>query len=123
MDDEITLLETFRAKCGVPYAYDHFTEGEAPAPPFICYRIPESNNFSADGTVYLDIDVIDIELYTDEKDPVLERKLQKLLKQYGISYEKSEVWIESERLYEVIYEFETADSDPAVSEDENEEEV
>lgn len=111
----ITLLETFRAKCGVPYAYDHFSEGEAPAPPFICYRIPESNNFSADGTVYLDIDVIDIELYTDEKDPGLERKLQKLLKQYGISYEKSEVWIGSERLYEVIYEFETADSNSAVS--------
>lgn len=122
MDDVISILETFRAKCGVPYAYDHFDEGEAPDPPFICYRIPESDNFSADGTVYLDIDVIDIELYTDEKDPKLEKKLQKLLKQYGISYEKSEVWIESERLYEVIYEFETAGGDSAAGEENEEEE-
>lgn len=122
MDDVISILETFRAKCGVPFAYDHFEQGEAPAPPFICYRSPDSNNFSADGTVYFDIDVIDIELYTDEKDPKLEKRLQKLLKKAGIAYEKSEVWIESERLYEVIYEFETADSNSAFSEDENEEE-
>ena len=38
---------------GLPFAYDHFTEGEAPEPPFICYRTPRSNNFSADGKVYL----------------------------------------------------------------------
>ena len=102
MDRIIRILEQF----GIPFAYDHFAEGEGPDPPFVCYRIPDSDNFSADGTVYLTIDVMDIELYTDRKDPALERKLEKLLKVSGIFYEKNEVWIESERLYEVIYEFE-----------------
>ena len=37
---------------GFPYAYDHFAEGEAPDPPFICYLLPGSDNFSADGKVY-----------------------------------------------------------------------
>lgn len=114
MDEVIRILEQTR----IPFAYDHFSEGEASDPPFICYRAPESNNFSADGTVYLDVDVIDIELYTDEKDPALEKRLQKLLTDAGIYYEKTEVWIESERLYEVVYEFELADSDSAVSEEE-----
>lgn len=50
---------------------------------------------------------VDIELYTDKKDPGLEKKLQELLTAAGIVYEKNEGWIESENLYEVVYEFET----------------
>ena len=30
---------------------DHFAEGESPDPPFICYLLPGSDNFSADGRV------------------------------------------------------------------------
>lgn len=50
---------------------------------------------------------VDIELYTDKKDPGLKKKLQELLTAAGIVYEKNEGWIESENLYEVVYEFET----------------
>ena len=38
---------------GIPFAYDHFAEGESPNPPFICYLLPDSDNFAADGRVYL----------------------------------------------------------------------
>ncbi len=75
MEKIIEILNQF----GIPFAYDHFSEGEAPDPPFICYMIPSTDNFAADGTVYLDIDVVNIELYTDKKDPELEKKLQGLL--------------------------------------------
>ena len=44
------LLEMLR-KIQLPFAYDHFAEGEAPQPPFLCYLLPGSNNFSADGAV------------------------------------------------------------------------
>ena len=33
----------------IPFAYDHFAEGESPEAPFICYLIPGSDNFAADG--------------------------------------------------------------------------
>lgn len=105
--DKVTELLDF---LGIPWAYDHFSEGEAVDPPFICYRSPGSDNFSADGTVYLSVDVVDIELYTDVKDPELERRVQDALTAAGIFYEKTEVWIESEKLYEVVYEFELADT-------------
>ena len=36
-----------------PSAYDHFAEGESPEPPFITYLCPGSDNFFADGKVYL----------------------------------------------------------------------
>ena len=90
----------------IPFAYHHFAEGESPEPPFICYLLPGSNNFSADGKVYYKINEVHIELYTDLKDLAVEQQLEDVLDEQGIFYNKSETWIESEKLYEVLYTFE-----------------
>lgn len=102
MDDLLKLLE----EMDIPFAYDHFAEGESPAPPFLCYLLPESDNFAADGRVYFKAAVVNLELYTDYKDLPVEQKVESVLDRHGIFYEKSEVWIESEKLYEVLYTFE-----------------
>ena len=47
-----------------------------------------------------------MKLYTDQKDLAAERKLEDALDACGIFYEKSETWIDSEKLYEVLYVFE-----------------
>ena len=99
--DRLLMEET-----GLPFAYDHFEEGEAAEPPFVCYLLPQSNHFSADGKAYLKITEVHIELYTDCKDLSAEQKVEVVLDKQGIFYEKSEVWIESEKLYEVLYSFE-----------------
>lgn len=90
----------------IPFAYHHFAEGESPEPPFICYLLSGSNNFSADGKVYYKINEVHIELYTDLKDLAVEQQLEEVLDEHGIFYNKSETWIESEKLYEVLYTFE-----------------
>lgn len=90
----------------IPFAYHHFAEGEAVNPPFICYLLPRSNNFSADGKVYFRINEVRIELYTDLKDLAVEQQVEDILDEHEIFYNKSETWIESERLYEVLYIFE-----------------
>lgn len=92
------------AEIGVPYAYDHFAEGESPDPPFLCFLYPQENEFGADNVVYFTTNTLDIELYTDAKDPELENQIEEILTAHEIFYHKSEVWIESERLYEVLYE-------------------
>lgn len=102
MDKIAAILE----KIGLSFAYDHFAEGESPNPPFICYLIPNSDNFSADGRVYYKINEIHIELYTDCKDLSAEQQVEAVLDEHGIFYEKTEVWIELENLYEVLYTFE-----------------
>ena len=102
MQELISLME----EIGVPFAYDHFSEGESPKPPFITFLIPATDNFSADGSVYLKVDVVHIELYTDEKNPETEALVEDVLDSHGFFYDKTEVWIESERLYEVLYSFE-----------------
>lgn len=102
MDELISILK----ETGIPFAYDHFAEGESPEPPFICYLLPASDNFSADGRVYYKISGVNIELYTDMKDLSAEQKIEAVLDKHGIFYDKTEVWIESEKLYEVLYTFE-----------------
>ena len=93
-------------KTGIHFAYDHFAEGESPKPPFICYLLPGSNNFAADGKVYFHINEVRIELYTDKKDLSVENKVTAVLDGHGIFYNRSEVWIASEKLYEVIFQME-----------------
>lgn len=90
---------------GIPYAYDHFVEGETPDPPFLCYLLPGSDNFSADGKVYHRISEVRLELYTDFKDLSSEQQVETALDAAGFFYNKTETWIDSEKLYEVLYSF------------------
>lgn len=94
------------SEIGIPFAYDHFTEGENMEPPFLCYLLPGSENFAADGRVYHKINQVHIELYTDSKDPTVEEKVTAVLDSHGIFYDQTETWIESEKLYEVLFSFE-----------------
>lgn len=102
MDKVLSILK----EIGITYAYDHFAEGEVPDTPFICYRIPDSDNFAADGKVYYKINKVYIEVYTATKDLEVENKVEAILDKYGVFYERSEVWISSEKLYETLYTFE-----------------
>ena len=88
---------------GLPFAYHHFAEGESPDPPFTLFLSPGENTFGADDLMYVSFKRLHIELYTDEKSPDTEQRVEEVLLRYNIYYTKSEVWIESEKLYEVLY--------------------
>ena len=101
-DDITNMLK----EAGLPLAYDHFAEGESPDPPFLMFLFPGSDNIFADNGVYFKINQLNMELYTDKKDPELEEKLEDILTAHEIPWEKSEVWIDSEKMYEVLYQTE-----------------
>lgn len=88
---------------GLPFAYHHFAEGESPNLPFLLFLSPGENTFSADNLMYHSFKQLNIELYTDVKSPETERRVEEVLLQHNIYYTKTEVWIESEKLYEVLY--------------------
>ena len=87
----------------LPFAYDHFAEGESPDPPFLCFLYPENVPIGADDTVYYQLHHLDIELYTDRKMPDIEAQIEAVFDRHGLYYDKSEVWIPEEKLYEVLY--------------------
>lgn len=90
----------------LPFAYHHFAEGESPNPPFLLFLSPGEHTFSADNNRYFSSKQLDIELYTDRKQPETERQVEAVLRRYHIFYQKSEQWIDSEQFYEVLYEME-----------------
>ncbi len=74
---------------GLPFAYHHFAESESPAPPFLIFLSPGENTFSADNYMYFSFKQLDIELYTDIKNPELESQIEQVLKRHKIYYTKS----------------------------------
>lgn len=105
--DEIMTMMT---ETRLPFAYDHFAEGESPDSPFIVFLFPSANNFGADGKVYQKINRLRLELYTDRKQPATEKSVESVLERYGLFFVKTEVWIAEERLYEVVFEMEVLDN-------------
>lgn len=108
----MTLAELYQIllQTGKPVFYSHWIASTQyptmPNPPFICYWVPESPNFIADDRVYQKIDYVEIELYTDKKDLATEAVLEQLLDGNEIAYTSSEDWIDTEKLFEKIYEVE-----------------
>ena len=91
------------AEIGVPYAYYQFREGTAQSCPFVCFYFTDSNDFLADDCNYAPIRPLIIELYTDVKDFALEATVEAALNGAGLVYERSESYIDSERMNMVAY--------------------
>lgn len=87
---------------GLPVAYHHFKK--PPNLPYIVYLLTYSDNFGAENKVYHKIDNYQVELYSAIKDLASEQLLEDLFDDNDIYYDKTETYIESENLYQVMYE-------------------
>ena len=93
-----TLLKT----TNLPVAYHHFTS--PPSPPYMVYLFSYNTNFGADNKVYDAAKNFQIELYTKTKDLASEKLIEDALNGADVYWEKTETYIESEGLYQVLYE-------------------
>lgn len=99
-------VNTMIESVGIPTAYYQFADGTEQAPPFICFFYGNSNDFSADNVNYTRVERLFIELYTDEKDFTLERRIESILNEHELFFVRSETYIDDERMHETIYETE-----------------
>lgn len=90
-------------KFGLPFAYYQFEEGSGQQCPFVVFYYPSRDDFHADDKIHAKIVNLTIELYTDNKDFVSEDIIEGILDEYELAYDKDETYIESEKMYEVIY--------------------
>ena len=108
--DEIIrgICEDLKRSHAIPFEYDHFTESDAVAPPFVLYRRVAPINFSADGVVYAKGQAVDLELYAATPDEMAELMAwaEELLDKAEVFYNKTAdtVYITSEEFYETLYE-------------------
>lgn len=97
------VVEELLDEVGLEYKYHHFEVEEAIAPPFICWIVPDTDNFAADGKVFFKGENVHIELYTDKKDFELELRIETVLDEKELYWDKTEDYIESEKMYMVTY--------------------
>lgn len=97
-------LKALLAATGLPVAYRAWPEKEAPPLPYLCYLVAYSNNFGADDRVYHQSSHIQVELYTRQKDPDAEDKVETALSSFY--WDKTETYLDTERCYQILYEME-----------------
>lgn len=98
MDKLRAILES----TGLEVAYYQFKN--PPPLPYIIYLFIDSDNFVADNKVHYKLNNYLVELYSDVKDPASELLIEEALDNAEIVYDKSEDYIESENMYQVVYE-------------------
>lgn len=102
--DEKELYELLNS-LHIPVAYDHFVLSDTTKveKPFILYRNTDSAQFQADDQVYFKTKQYLVDLVTDYKDIDLENMLEEVFAENNIPWDKTEVYIDSERIYQVTY--------------------
>lgn len=87
---------------GYPVAYNTFKKRQSP--PFITILYTSNDDLMADNINYVDVKNFQIELYTDKYYPPTEKEVEDLLKNIGLAYDKSQVPMPDEDLYQTVYE-------------------
>ena len=92
------------ARTGIPWAYHHWDK--PPVLPWGVYLSDGDDSFFADDRTYFLSSGIRLEVYSLTRDPALDQAVQGVLDQADIPYEMDYAYIESEGLYETIFEIE-----------------
>ena len=95
-DDLYQALESI----GLPVAYRAFKPRKTP---FLVYLFTYKSDLMAENQNYVDIDNFQIELYTENKDPATEKLVESKLRELGLPYTKTEAFVQSEGLFQLIY--------------------
>lgn len=88
----------------IPFTFHHWAK--PPQMPYGVYFDPYTDNFAADDIVYLKICHFNIEIYVRQRDPSLEERLEKILTDAELFWDKTATYIDSEQFYQVSYEIE-----------------
>ncbi|MEK4495094.1 hypothetical protein [Ureibacillus sp. FSL W8-0352] len=86
---------------GYPVAYSHFKSAQTP--PFICYRVIDSDTLTGDNTVVDEAINVDIELYTETKNLTAENKIKQFLKDNELPWDYVESYIETEGVFQCVF--------------------
>ena len=99
---ELKDLAKILKNLNIPIAYHHFMNAQKL--PYLVYKVTSTSNFIADNRVYEKIMKVDIELYTENKNEKLEKRLEEILCENEVAFNYFETYIQSENVYQVVYE-------------------
>lgn len=98
MDDIQAVLES----TGVPVALMRFLKPTKP--PFIVW-FDKVNHYGADLRNFCKSRYVTIELYTFQLDLRIEKRIEQILDDMAVEYDKDRVWLHDQKMFETIYTF------------------
>ena len=101
---QLTSLYNALKGLNIPVAYGYYPEEHAF--PYIVYQVTDSGNFAGDNYAYAKINEVQVDLYTEAKNPSLQNSLQTVLDGLDLFYNKREDYVSSENCFAVSYTFE-----------------
>ena len=104
------------AEIGLPFAYRTFESGTGQAPPFICYLYTGNTPEPADNINYAKIETLAIELYTNQKDFVLEETVEAVLESHEMVFDRQETWLSDEQIQMTTYTMDVLITQPITTE-------
>ncbi|MHC5215661.1 hypothetical protein ACYSNR_03270 [Enterococcus sp. LJL128] len=99
--DELKKILDFT---GLQVAYRQWERGKVPNLPYIIYYQENTDNFTADNHVFHKGTQVSVELYSNLKNILAEQMIEKIFDDNRLEWEASETYIESEKMYLVLYE-------------------
>lgn len=89
---------------GIPFAFHHWDR--PPQMPYGVYFDDSTDNFEADNIAYVVIRHFNIELYVRQRDQDLEGRMEKILTDADLYWDKDSTYVASERFFKISYEIE-----------------
>ena len=99
----LSELHTVLKATGLPVAYAYFPDDERPGLPIITYEVAYTTNFGADNKVFSPFTHVDIFLFQREKGSA-ESSLEAVLEANTLFWDKTETYLNDEKVYQSIYE-------------------
>lgn len=87
----------------IPSAYYQWNIGEEPELPYSLFYYQNNADVKADNINYASKEVLILEVYSENKDFELEKKVREVLTAHDMVFSRSEQYIDSEKMYEQIY--------------------
>lgn len=105
--EEITqTVDDIAAAADCKCTYRQWPKDSAPDPDYILFYYLERDDMYADDEAYCKITALNLELYTNAKNIEKEQIVERAMHAADLTYQKSETYIDSEEMYEVLYETE-----------------
>ena len=87
--------------CGMPIAFDHFKTPQVL--PYLVYIVTTNDEMAADNKTFYSRPVLQLELYTEQKDMDTEEAVEEIIDDFF--YTKEEEYLDDEQMYMVAYRF------------------
>ena len=87
----------------IPAVVNAWPIGQVPSFPYIVITYPENDDIIADNINFIKRVQVNVELYTEYKEPTIETLVENTLAANALQYQKTSAYLDDEHMYQTLY--------------------